>query len=149
MARQRTTRFNNINVQGSFGQKDPATNSVNTRDTFIKTFEIPLARVASAALQTTTIEAGTKSIQVISAYIDVTTAEATAATKTLTVGIGGAAANILGATSVAATGAVGTTLLPAVKLTSANNKFTYTLAGADFAEFVGTAIVTAICSNVL
>ena len=149
MARQRTTRFNNINLQGSFGQKDAATNSVNTRDTFIKTFEIPLTRVASGALQTTNIEAGTKSIQVISAYIDVTTAEATAATKTLTVGIGGSPANILGATSVAATGAVGTTLLPAIKLTSANNKFTYTLAGADFAEFVGTAIVTAVCSNTL
>lgn len=149
MARQRTTRFNNINLQGSFGQKDAATNSVNTRDSFIKTFEIPLTRVASGALQTTTIEAGTKSIQVISAYIDVTTAETTAVTKTLTVGIGGAAANILGATSVAAVGATGTTLLPAITLNSTNNKFTYTLAGADFAQFVGTAIVTAICTNVL
>lgn len=147
MAKQRSTRFNNVGLQGSLGQKDSATNSVNTVDSFIKTFEIPLTRVASAALQTTNIEAGTKSIQVLSAYIDVTTAEATAATKTLTVGIGGAAANILGATSVAATGAVGTTLLPAIKLTSANNKFTYTLAGADFAEFVGKAIVTAICTN--
>lgn len=147
MAKYRKTRFNNINLQGAVDQKDPATNSINTVDTFIKTFEIPLTRVASAALQTTNIEAGTKSIQVLSAYIDVVTAEATAATKTLTVGIGGAAANILGATSVAATGAVGTTLLPAIKLTSANNKFTYTLAGADFAEFVGKAIVTAICTN--
>jgi hypothetical protein len=149
MARYRQTRFTNISLEGGFQEKDKATNSVNTRDSFIKTFEIPLTRVASGALQTTTIEAGTKSIQVISAYIDVTTAETTAATKTLTVGIGGAAANILGATSVAAVGAVGTTLLPAITLNSTNNKFTYTLAGADFAQFVGTAIVTAICTNVL
>jgi len=149
MAKRRQTRFNAISLEGSFGQRDSQSNGTNTRDTFIKTFEIPLIRVASGALQTTNIEAGSKSIQVISAYIDVVTAEATAATKTLTVGIGGAAANILGATSVAATGAVGTTLLPAIKLTTANNKFTYTLAGADFAEFVGTAIVTAVCSDVL
>jgi hypothetical protein len=149
MARQRTTRFYNINLQGPYGQEDTATNSTNTRDTFIKTFEIPLTRVASGALQTTNIEAGTKAIQIISAYIDVTTAETTAATKTLTVGIGGAAANVLGATSVAATGAVGTPLFPAIPLTSSNNKFTYTLAGADFATFVGTAIVTAVCTNAL
>ena len=149
MAKPRFNRLFNINVQGPYGQKDTQTNSVNTRDTFIKTFEIPLTRVASGALQTTNIEAGTKSIQVISAYIDVTTAEVAAATKTLTVGIGGAPANILGATSVAAVGAVGTPLLPAITLNSTNNKFTYTLAGADFAQFVGTAIVTAICSNTL
>lgn len=149
MAKRRQTRFNAISLEGSFGQRDSQSNGTNTRDTFLKTFEIPLTRVASGALQTTAIEAGSKSIQVISAYIDVTTAEATAVTKTLTVGIGGSAANILGATSVAATGAAGTTLLPAIPLTSSNNKFTYTLAGADFTTFVGTAIVTAICSDVL
>lgn len=149
MAKPRFNRLFHINVQGPYGQKDTQTNSTNTRDTFIKTFEIPLTRVASGALQTTNIEAGTKSIQVISAYVDVTTAEVAAATKTLTVGIGGAPANILGATSVAAVGAVGTPLLPAITLNSTNNKFTYTLAGADFAQFVGTAIVTAICSNTL
>ena len=149
MAKYRQTRFNNVSLEGAFGQKDAATNSVNTRDSFIKTFEIPLTRVASGALQTTNIEAGTKSIQVISAYIDVTTAEAGAVTKTLTVGIGGAAANVLGATSVAALGAVGTPVTAAIPLTSSNNKFTYTLAGADFTTFVGTAIVTAICTNVL
>jgi hypothetical protein len=149
MARYRQTRFTNISLEGGFQEKDKATNSVNTRDTFIKTFEIPLTRVASGALQTTNIVAGTKSIQVISAYIDVTTAEVAAATKTLTVGIGGSPANILGATSVAAVGAVGTPLFPAITLNSTNNSFTYTLAGADFAQFVGTAIVTAICSNTL
>lgn len=149
MAKRRTTRFLNVGLQGGLGQKDTQTNSTNTRDAYIKTFEIPLTRVASGATQTTNIEAGSKSIQVVSAYVDVTTAEATAATKTLTVGIGGAAANVLGATSVAATGAVGTPLTPAIKLTTANNKFTYTFAGADFAEFVGTAVVTAICQDVL
>lgn len=149
MAKRRQTRFNAIGLEGGFGQRDSQSNGTNARDAFIKTFEIPLTRVASGSLQTTNIEAGTKSIQVISAYVDVTTAEATAVTKTLTVGIGGAAANILGATSVASTGAVGTPLLAAIPLTSANNKFTYTLAGADFAQFVGTAIVTAICTDVL
>lgn len=149
MAKRRTTRFLNVGLEGGFGQRDSQSNATNSRDAYIKTFEIPLTRVASAALQTTNIEAGSKSIQIISAYVDVTTAEATAATKTLTVGIGGAAANVLGATSVAATGAVGTPVTAAIKLTTSNNKFTYTFAGADFAEFVGTAVVTAICQDVL
>ena len=149
MAKYRQTRFNNISLQGSFGQKDAATNSVNTQDTFIKTFEIPLTRVASGSAQTTAIEAGTKWLQVLSAVVVTDVAEATGTTKTLTVGIGGAAANVLGATSVAAIGATGTPVLPAINVNSTNNKFTYTLGSADWTTFQGRAIVTAICANVL
>ena len=147
MASQRTTRFNSVGLQGGRSARDSATNSVNTADTFIKTFEIPLPRVASGALQTTNIEAGTRWLQVLSAVIVVDVAEVTAVTKTISIGIGGAAASVMAATSVAATGAVGSPVLPAINVTAANNKFTYTLGGADFAQFQGRAIVTAVCAN--
>jgi len=116
MSKYRQTRFNNISLQGAQGQKDTQTNATNTADTFIKTFEIPLTRVASGALQTTVIEAGNKWLQVISACVVVDVAEATGTTKTLTVGIGGAAANVLAATSVAAVGAVGTPVEAAINI---------------------------------
>jgi len=148
MSKYRQTRFNNISLQGAQGQKDTQTNATNTADTFIKTFEIPLTRVASGALQTTVIEAGNKWLQVISACVVVDVAEATGTTKTLTVGIGGAAANVLAATSVAAVGAAGTPVEAAINVNSTNNKFTYTLGSADWTTFQGRAIVTAICANV-
>lgn len=149
MAKYRQTRFNNVSLQGAFDQRDNQTNTTNKSDTFIKTFEIPLPRVASAAAQTTVVEAGTRWLQVISAVIVVDVAEVTAVAKTISIGIGGAAANVMAATSVAATGAVGTPVENAINVTTANNKFTYTLGGADFAQFQGRAIVTAICANVL
>lgn len=149
MAKYRQTRFNNVSLQGAFGQKDAATNSVNTQDTFIKTFEIPLTRVASAAAQTTAIEAGTKWLQVLSAAIIVDVAEVTGTTKTISIGIGAGSTNVMAATSVAATGAVGSPLTAAIPVTSSTNKFTYTLGSNNFAEFQGRAIVTAICANVL
>jgi len=149
MAKYRQSRLTNLGLQGSLGQRDNQTNTTNTADTFIKTFEIPLTRVASAAAQTTVVEAGTKWLQIISAVIVVDVAEATGTTKTISVGIGGAAANVMAATSVAATGAVGSPVVAAIPVTTANNKFTYTLGSANFAEFQGRAIVTAICANVL
>lgn len=149
MAKYRQTRYNNVSLQGAFGQKDAATNSVNTQDTFIKTFEIPLTRVASAAAQTTTIEASTKWLQVLSAAIIVDVAEAVGVTKTISIGIGGVSTNVMAATSVAATGAVGSPVTAAINVTTANNKFTYTLGSADWTAFQGRAIVTAICANVL
>jgi len=148
MSKYRQTRFNNISLQGAQGQKDTQTNATNTADTFIKTFEIPLTRVASGALQTTNIEAGNKWLQVISACVVTDVAEATGTTKTLTIGIGGAAANVLAATSVAAVGAVGTPVEAAINVNATNNKFTYTLGSADWTTFQGRAIVTAICANV-
>lgn len=149
MAKYRQTRFNNVSLEGPFQQRDPQTNSTNTADTFIKTFEIPLTRVASTAAQTTAIEAGTKWLQIISATIVVDVAEVTGTTKTISIGIGAGAANVMAATSVAATGAVGSPVTAAIPVTSSTNKFTYTLGSNNFAEFQGRAIVTAICANVL
>jgi len=149
MAKYRQTRFNNVSLQGAFGQKDAATNSTNTVDSFVKTFEIPLTRVASGAAQTTAIEAGNKSVQIIGAQIIVDTAEAGGTTKTISIGIGGAAANVMTATSVASTGSIGSPVMAAINTNSSNNKFTYTLGSADWTTFVGKAIVTAICTNVL
>ena len=151
MARYRQTRFNNISLQGAFGQKDAQTNSVNTQDTFIRTFEIPLLAVPSASAQITNIEAGNSSIQVISAYIRVITPETVGATKTLTIGIGPGASNVMTATSVAAAGCFGApaSAPPVTNLTPSTNKFSYTLGSADWVDFVGVAIVTAICSNTL
>jgi hypothetical protein len=149
MARYRQTRFNNISLQGPFGQKDPATNSVNTQDTFYKTFEIPLPRVASAAAQTTTIEAGNKWVQITNAVIITDVAEATGTTKTISIGIGAAGNNCINAASVAATGVSGQHVSAAINTTPSTNKFTYTLGSADFTTFQGRAIITALCANVL
>ena len=149
MAKYRQTRFNNVSLQGPFQQRDPQTNSTNTADTFVKTFEIPLTRVASGAAQTTAIEAGTRWLQVLSAAIIVDVAEAVGVTKTISIGIGAGAANVMTATSVASTGAVGSPVTAAINVNTANNKFTYTLGSADWTTFQGRAIVTAICANVL
>ncbi len=147
MATQRTTRFNSVGLQGARSARDSATNSTNTADTFIKTFEIPLTVVASAAAQTTAIEAGTKWLQVLSAVIVVDVAEVTGTTKTISVGIGSGAATVLAATSVATTGVVGSPVVAAIPVTPSTNKFTYTLGSNNFVEFRGRAIVTAVCAN--
>ena len=147
MATQRTTRFNSVGLQGGRSARDSATNSTNTADTFIKTFEIPLTVVASAAAQTTAIEAGTKWLQVLSAVIVVDVAEVTGATETISVGIGGSATNVLAATSVSSIGVAGTPVAAAIAVTSGTNKFSYALGSANFVEFRGRAIVTAICAN--
>jgi CRISPR/Cas system type I-B associated protein Csh2 (Cas7 group RAMP superfamily) len=147
MATQRTTRFNSVGLQGGRSARDSATNSTNTADTFIKTFEIPLTVVASAAAQTTAIEAGTKWLQVLSAVIVVDVAEVTGATKTISVGIGGSTTNVLAATSVSSIGVAGTPVAAAIAVTSGTNKFSYALGSANFVEFRGRAIVTAICAN--
>ena len=147
MATQRTNRFNSVGLQGGRSARDSATNSTNTADTFIKTFEIPLTVVASAAAQTTAIEAGTKWLQVLSAVIVVDVAEVTGTTKTISVGIGGSATNVLAATSVSSIGVAGTPVAAAIAVTSGTNKFSYALGSANFVEFRGRAIVTAICAN--
>ena len=141
------SRLNSLGLQGGKRQKDSKSNSVNASDTYIKTFEFPVVAVASAAAQSTGIFAGSQFVQVVSAVILVTTAEATAATKTVSIGIGAAGNNVLSGTSVAATGAVGTPVEAAIPTTTANNEFTYTLAGADFAQLVATAIVTCVCKD--
>jgi hypothetical protein len=141
------SRLRNLGLQGAVGRTDYASNSINTADTWVQTFEIPLTVVASAAAQTTAIEAGTKWLQVLSAVIVVDVAEVTGTTKTISVGIGAAGNNVLAATSVAAATVVGTPVLPAIPVTPSTNKFTYTLGSANFVEFRGRAIVTAVCAN--
>ena len=141
------SRLTSLGLEGSKGHKDSKSNSVNRKDTYIKTFEIPLTVVAANTAQNTGIFAGSRVVQVISAYIDVKTAEATGTTKTVSIGIGGTANNVLNAASVAATGAVGTPLLPAITTTTANNQFTYTLGSANFAELDAVAVVTCLCQD--
>jgi CRISPR/Cas system type I-B associated protein Csh2 (Cas7 group RAMP superfamily) len=135
-----------IRPSGRFRSNRFSTNSVNTK-TLSSTFEIPLTVVASAAAQTTAIEAGTKWLQVLSAVIVVDVAEVTGTTKTISVGIGGSATNVLAATSVSSIGVAGTPVAAAIAVTSGTNKFSYTLGSANFVEFRGRAIVTAICAN--
>jgi CRISPR/Cas system type I-B associated protein Csh2 (Cas7 group RAMP superfamily) len=143
------SRLRNLGLQGAFGRTDYASNSTNTADTWIQTFEIPLTVVASTATQATTVTAGDKWIQILSAVIVIDAAEVTGTTKTISVGIGGSATNVLAATSVAAIGAAGTPVTAAIAVTSGTNKFSYALGSANFVEFRGRAIVTAICANVL
>jgi hypothetical protein len=141
------SRLNSLGLEGSKGHKDSKSNSVNRKDTYIKTFEIPLPVVAAATAQDTGIFAGSKVVQVISAYIDVKDAEATGTTKTVSIGIGGAGNNVLNGASVAAVGAVGTPVAAAIPTTSSNNEFTYTLGSDDFAELDAIAVVTCLCQD--
>ena len=149
MTKYRQSRLTALGLQGSLGQRDNQTNTTNTADTFIKTFEIPLRAVASSSAQTTVVETGNLSIQVISAYIRVITPETVGTTKTLTMGIGPGASNVLSATSAAVAGCFGSpaSAPPVTNLTPSTNKFNYTLGSADWSDFVGVAIITAICAN--
>ena len=133
------SRFTKIGVQGRTGTSE------NTQDTFIQTFEFPVVAVASAAEQDTGVVAPTDFLQVISAVLKVTTAEATAAAKTVDVGTtSGSGADILDDVSSAATGPVGTPITAAI---AGGGNFSYTLAGADFVELDAVCVVTALCSN--
>jgi hypothetical protein len=141
------SRLTSLGLEGGKDRKDSKSNSINTKDTYIKTFEFQIKLVAATTAQNTGIFAGSRVVQVISAYLDITAAEVTGTTKTINVGIGAAGNNVLNGTSVAATGAVGTPLLPAITTTSSNNQFTYTLASNNFAELVATCVVTCICQD--
>lgn len=141
------SRLNSLGLQGGKGNKDSKSNSSNGKDTYLKTFEFPITRVAATTAQNTGIYAGSRAVQVISAYLDITTAEATGTTKTISVGIGGVGNNVLNGTSVAATGTVGTPVAAAITTTTSNNQFTYTLASNNFAELVATCVVTCLCQD--
>lgn len=132
------SRFTKVGLQGRTGV------STNTKDAYLQTFEFPVVAVASAALQDTGIAAPSGDVQVVSAYLKVNTAEATSLTKTLTVGIVGAGANILAATSVAATGPVGT---PVTAAFAGGANFSYTLATATFAELDAVCVVTVLATD--
>lgn len=132
------TRFNAIGLAGSVGTDN------NSQDTFIRTYEFPINAVASAAEQDTGIAAPTGSIQCLSAYIEVETEELTAAAKTVDVGIVGQGAVFLNDASVAATGPVGTPIMAAI---AGGANFSFTLAGADFAELASKAVITVLATE--
>lgn len=127
------SRFNKVGLQGRTGTES------NTQDTYLKTFEFPVTAVASAAAQDTGIAVPTGGFQAVSAFLIVKTAEATALAKTVSVGttVDGQALNAN--TDVSAVGPVGTT---ATGATAGGGTFTYTLAGADFAELDAVCVVT-------
>ena len=102
------TRFSALGLAGS---KDTTKNS---QDSFIKTYEFDINAIASASEQDTGVAAPAGNIQVISAFIVVATAEASAAAKTVDVGIVGQPAVFLNDASVAATGPVGTPIAAAI-----------------------------------
>lgn len=133
------TRFNKVGFQGRTGT------ARNSQDASIRTYEFPVTAVASAAEQDTGIAAPVGDVQVVSAYLKVVTAEATAVTKTVDVGTTtGTGANILNDESVAATGPVGTPITAAF---AGGGNFSYTLAGADFAELDAIAVVTVMATD--
>ena len=129
------SRFNKIGVSGAPGR------GVNLNDSYIKTVEFPVVAVASAAEQLTTVKTPTQSMQVISSYLKITTAEATAVTKTVDIGVTSQAAVIQNDSDTSAIGADGVPELAAFDV-SEGDVFAYTLAGADFAELVATCVVT-------
>lgn len=134
------TRFTKLGTSGRTGTVN------NTQDSYLKTYEFPILAVASAAEQDTGVAAPTKAIQVVSAMLYVNTAEATAAAKTLTVGTtSGGGADALAATSVAATGPIGT---PVTVAFVGGGNWSFTLAGADFAELDAVCVVTVLASDV-
>lgn len=130
------------NAIGFSGRKEDTNNE---RDSFIKTFEFNIDAIASGSEQDTGIAAPAGAIQVISAYIEVETAEATAAAKTVDVGIVGQGAVFLNDASVAATGPVGT---PVTAVISGGANFSFTLAGADFVELVSRCVITVVATDV-
>lgn len=135
------TRFTRV---GFSGRKDTASNQ---KDTFLQTFEFDLAIAAAITAQNSGVTVPVGIVQVVSAYIDVETAEATGLTKTVSVGVGGTANNILNAASVAAVGGVGTPVAAAINTTSSNNELTFSLGSADFAELEGRVVVTLLCQE--
>jgi len=133
------TRYSALGLQGR------QATSENSLDTFIKVYEFPIDAVASGAEQDTGVAAPAGWFQVISAVIQVDTAEATGTTKTVDVGTtSGSGADILNDASVAATGPVGTPVTAAV---AGGGNFSFTLGSADFAELDATCVVYVLAKD--
>jgi hypothetical protein len=129
------SRLSKLGLSGKQGT------SVNVNDPYIKTVEFPVVAIASGAAQDSGVLTPTLSMQVISAYLQVTTAEASAVTKTVDVGVTSQGAVVLNDADVSAIAADGTPVTAALDV-SAGDTFTFTLAGADFAELEATCVVT-------
>lgn len=129
------SRLSKLGLSGAPGR------GLNLNDSYIKTVEFPVVAVASGAEQLTTVKTPTQSMQVISSYLKITTAEVTAAAKTVDIGVTSQAAVIQNDSDVSAVGADGVPELAAINV-SDGDVFAYTLVGADFAELVATCVVT-------
>lgn len=128
------TRFNQVGLAGRRG-------SLNKADSFIKTIEAPIVAVASAAQQDTGIALPDGGVQPISAFIQVTTAEATASVTTVDVGIfGGGGAEFLDNADVQSVGLGGTAVGKAVN--TLGSTIGYTLESANFADLAGNIVLT-------
>jgi len=118
----------------------------NKTDTRIITREFTVSASATASQIDTGIKLS-NTVQVISAFVKVGTAEATGTTKTLSVGLfGGTAAEFLSASVVSAVGVVGTPLLVA-KDSSTFNTIGYKFGSADFAELECTVVLTLLIGD--
>ncbi len=131
----RSTRLLELGLSGRKGQ------SPNLNDSYIKTVEFPVVAVGTTTAQDSGILTPTKSMQVISSYLQITTAEATAVVKTIDIGVTSQAAVIQNDSDVSAVGADGVPELAAFDV-SAGDTFTYSLVDTDFVELVATCIVT-------
>jgi YbbR domain-containing protein len=106
------SRFNKIGLQGRTGTER------NTVDSYQQTVEFDIDAIASATEQDTGIPAPTGTIQVTSAWIEVETAEATAAVKTVDVGT-----------------------------TAGSGNWSFTLADAGFADLASKCIITYVATD--
>jgi len=95
------SRFSKIGISGAPNR------GANLNDPYIKTIEFPVVAIASTAEQLSTVKTPTQSMQVISSYLKITTAEATAAVKTIDIGVTSQAAVIQNDSDVSAIGADG------------------------------------------
>ena len=129
------SRLSKLGLSGKSGAE------INISDPYIKTVEFPVDAIASGSAQDTGVPTPSKSMQVISSYIEINTAEATGTVKTVDIGINGQGNVIQAGTSVAAAGAAGAPVQGAISVSSSTN-FTFTLGSADFAELDATCVVT-------
>ena len=133
------TRYSKLGLSGRQGT------SKNTQDSIMTTYEFPVKAVASASAQPVGIVAP-KTVQAIGGYLKVNTAEVTGTTKTVSVGVVGAAAQFFATMDVSSTGPVGTPVT-AVYNNSAGAEFAYILGSADFAELDATMVIWVIGSD--
>jgi len=140
------TAKSRFSAVGTSGRKDATDNSL---DTFLKTFEFPITVVASTSSQQTGIFVPAGGV-ILSAAIQVETAEATGTTKTVDIGLTGDSDAIIDGGDVSATGWVGATggVGELSSVPCAGGELLYVLGSADFAELEATAVVTVLGSDV-
>jgi hypothetical protein len=124
------------------------TSTAVTSRPYIKTLVIPLARVASAGAQTITAASitgwPTGYISVIDSALNVIAAEATGATKTISVGYTGATTAFLNGQTCAATGFFGGAR-PTANIQAKD--IIYTLGSNDWAEAVLELVLTFVANG--